>query len=167
MSAIFERVSIRKFEDREVEAEKVELILRAGMAAPSAGNQQPWEFFVITDKEVIAKLSEVHKWTYFVKNAPLVIVPAMRKDTSKLIYPEYDIVDVSLCTENMLLEITELGLGTCFIGIAPHEARMQKVAEMINCPADLAPYTMLAIGYPAEGRPQQDRYDESRIHYIK
>ena len=59
MKEIFERVSIRRYEERPVEGEKLEALLRAAMAAPSAGNQQPWEFYVIRDREVLEKLSKV------------------------------------------------------------------------------------------------------------
>ena len=164
MKEIFERVSIRKYTDQTVEPEKVEKILRAACAAPSAGNQQPWEFFVIRDKAVIEELSHAHKYSDFVAGAGLVIVPCYR--TEGLMFPEYDTIDTSLAVENMLLEIQHLGLGTCFIGIAPEKIRIGRVAKAINCPENLIPYTILPIGYPAESRAQQDRYDESRIHYI-
>ena len=56
MSAIFERTSVRKYQNKEVEAEKIDAILRAAMAAPSAANQQPWEFYVVKNKETLAAL---------------------------------------------------------------------------------------------------------------
>ena len=75
MNSIFHRISVRKYEDRPVEKEKIMEILRAGMQAPSACNQQPWEFFVVTDKEKIRELSKVTPYTGCAAEAPVVIVP--------------------------------------------------------------------------------------------
>ena len=75
MNSIFHRISVRKYEDRPVEKEKIMEILKAGMQAPSACNQQPWEFFVVTDKEKIQKLSKVTPYTGCAAGAPVVIVP--------------------------------------------------------------------------------------------
>ena len=75
MNSIFHRISVRKYEDKPVEKEKIMEILKAGMQAPSACNQQPWEFYVVTDKEKIQKLSKVTPYTGCAAGAPAVIVP--------------------------------------------------------------------------------------------
>ena len=75
MNSIFHRISVRKYEDRPVEKEKIMEILRAGMQAPSACNQQPWEFYLVTDKEKIRELSKVTPYTGCAAEAPVVIVP--------------------------------------------------------------------------------------------
>ena len=75
INEIFTRVSTRKFEDRPVETEKITQLLKAAMQAPSAGNQQPWEFFVVTDKEKIKALSESNPYAGCAAGAPVVIVP--------------------------------------------------------------------------------------------
>ena len=80
MDSIFHRVSIRKFQDKPVEPEKIEKLLRAAMAAPSAGNQQPWEFYVVTDKEKILELSKATPYSGCAAGAPVVIVPVYRKE---------------------------------------------------------------------------------------
>lgn len=80
MNSIFHRISVRKYEDRPVEKEKIMEILRAGMQAPSACNQQPWEFYVVTDKEKIQKLSKVTPYTGCATGAPVVIVPVYRTE---------------------------------------------------------------------------------------
>lgn len=80
MNSIFKRVSIRKYQDKPVEQEKIERMLRAAMAAPSACNQQPWEFYVATDKEVIGKLADSSPFAGCAKNAPVVFVPCYRKE---------------------------------------------------------------------------------------
>jgi len=109
MSAIFERISIRKYENRPVEDEKIKEIIKAGCAAPSAGNQQPWEFYVVKNREILNKLSEVHQWSGLIKDAAFAIVPCYKNEG--LWAQEFAHVDMAACTENMLLAITELGLG--------------------------------------------------------
>lgn len=165
MDAIFKRISVRKYEDRPVEPEKVEKILRAAMAAPSARNQQPWEFYVVTSKEKIQELSRCSQYASFLKDAPLAIVPCCRK--TGLASPLYGEIDLSIATEHILLEAVELGLGTCWMGIAPVRERMDAVNRVLGNPENLEAFALVACGYPAEERPQQDRYDESRIHWIR
>ena len=164
MKEIFERISIRKYQDKPVEHEKIEQILKAAMAAPSAGNQQPWEFYVVTNKEKIKLLSEISSYVACAQNAPLVIVPCYR--TEGLRWNETVLLDLSAATENMLLEITSLGLGGVWLCSAPLEDRMTKVETTLDIPENLRGFSLIAVGYPAETRPQQMRFDESRIHYI-
>lgn len=165
MSGIFHRCSIRKYEDRPVEAEKVEKILRAAMAAPSAHNQQPWEFYVVTDKEKIAELAEVTPFSSPAGRASLVFVPCFRKG-EVLESPEYAQIDMSAAVENMLLEADELGLGALWIGIAPHEDRMEEVEKILDIPETLSAFCLVPCGYPGQVRQQRDRFDEARIHYV-
>lgn len=165
MKEIFERISVRKYQDKSVEADKIEQILRAAMAAPSASNQQPWEFYVVTDKEKIRQLSRISPYAACAENAPLIIVPCYR--TEGLRWNETVLLDLSAATENMLLEITSLGLGGVWLCAAPLEDRMTRTESVLELPANLRAFSLIAIGYPAESRTQQNRFDENRIHYIK
>lgn len=166
MNAIFHRVSIRKYQDRPVEKDKIVTMLRAAMAAPSACNQQPWEYYVVTNKEKLWELSQTSPYASFVKNAPLVFVACYR-DRSGLIAPSYAEIDLSASVENLLLEADELGLGAVWMGIAPDEGRMEAVRKVIDLPEQLSAFALISCGYPAEERPQQNRYEESRVHYIE
>ena len=102
--------------------EKIFQILKAGMQAPSACNQQPWEFYVVKDKAVIGRLSEASPYAKCARDAPVVFVPCFR---SKGIAPEYFNIDMSAAVENLLLEADELGLGAVWMGISPDEGRMK------------------------------------------
>ena len=164
MNEIFHRISVRKYEDRPVEPEKIERMLRAAMAAPSACNQQPWEFWVVTDRETLKALSKVHMYTGMTARAPAAIVSAYR---TKTYVPAFSQIDMSIAMENLWLETDALGLGGVWLGIAPDESRMKKVAEIVGMPDTLRAFAVFPFGYPAESRPQQDRYDESRVHWIK
>lgn len=165
MKEIFERISIKKYTDKPVESDKVQQILKDAMAAPSASNQQPWEFYVVTDKEKIRQLSQISPYAACAENAPLVIVPCYR--TEGLKWSEAVLLDLSAATENMLLEITSLGLGGVWLCAAPLEDRMTKTEEFLEIPENLRAFALIAIGYPSESRKQQNRFDQTRIHYIR
>lgn len=164
MNEIFHKTSIRKYQSRPVEQEKIRQILRAGMQAPSAGDQQPWEFYVVTNQEIIRELSKSHIYAGCAAGAPVVIVPVYRKEGLWL--PEYAHIDMSIAQQNMWLETDSLGLGGVWLGVAPMPERMEAVAEILQLPEHLAAFSMFALGYPAEERVQKDRFEETRIHYI-
>lgn len=164
MSNIYDRVSIRKYQDRPIEEEKITAILKAAMQAPSARNQQPWEFYVVTNKEVLKKLSEASAYAGMTKDAPVAIVSAYRKNCA---VPEYAQIDLSIAMENLWLETASQGLGGVWLGIAPIEERMKKVEEILSMPDDLRAFAIFPLGYPAEERKQQERFDPQRIHYCE
>ena len=164
MNSIFHRISVRKFEDKPVEKEKILQILKAGMQAPSARNQQPWEFYVVTDKMKIQELSGATPYSKCIAGAPVVIVPVYYKEG--LPAQEFAQVDMSIAQENIWLETDAQGLGGVWIGIAPMEERMNAVHHMLNLPEDVKVFSMFALGYPAESREQQDRYKPERIHFM-
>ena len=137
MENIFHRVSIRKYEDKPVEKEKILQILKAGMQAPSACNQQPWEFYVVTDKEKILELSKATPYSGCAAGAPVVIVPVYRKEG--LPVQEMAQIDMSIAQENIWLETDALGLGGVWIGIAPFEDRMALVHDILKLPENFSP----------------------------
>ena len=165
MKEIFERISIRKYTDKPVESDKIQQILKAAMAAPSASNQQPWEFYVVSDKEKIRQLSLISPYAACAENAHLVIVPCYR--TEGLRWSETVLLDLSAATENMLLEITSLGLGGVWLCAAPLEDRMSKTEDVLEIPENLRAFALIAVGYPSESRKQQNRFDQTRIHFIR
>ncbi len=178
MDPIFERTSIRKFQDRAVEQNKVEKLLRAAMSAPSAGGQQEWEFIVVTDQRYLEELSKVSLPlnppegqselplrcpSSLVKDAPLAIV--VLGNTKRMRFPENWEQDLGAATENLLLEAVALDLGAVWLGVAPLKHRMDAIIKLFNLPENIKPYAMIAIGYPAENKQQQDHYHPEWIHY--
>ena len=162
MNAIFNRTSVRKYENKDVEAEKIDRILKAAMAAPSAANQRPWEFFVVKNKETLAALADCSPYGGCIKDAAMAIVPVYRKE---MMMPEFADIDMAACTQNILLEVTELGLGAVWIGIAPLADRMENVRKVLNVPDQLEPYAIIPIGYPVAAATQQDRFEATRVHF--
>ncbi len=164
MNNLYTRVSIRKYQDRPVEKEKTQAILRAAMQAPSAANQQPWEFYVVTNREKLEALSRVSPYAGMTKHAPAAIVSVYRRDC---MIPAYAQIDLSIAMENLWLETDAQGLGGVWLGIAPQEERMKAVEKVLELPDSVRAFAIFPYGYPAEERKQQDRFDESRIHYVE
>ncbi|MBR3127311.1 MAG: nitroreductase family protein [Solobacterium sp.] len=164
MNSIFHRVSIRKYTEEPVGKDKIELLMRAAMAAPSAMNQQPWEFYAVTDREVIKDLAACSKYSGFSASAPLMIVPSYRVAVPA---PSFQLIDLSAATENILLEADELGLGAVWMAVAPDDGRIANVRAVLQIPESLVPFCMIAVGHPAEEKKQQDRYDAARVHIVE
>ena len=150
---VFQRRSIRKYQARTVEPEKIERILRAAMQAPSACNQQPWEFFVVENREKIAALSKVTPYTGCAAGAPIVLALAYR--TEGLTVPRFSHIDMAASQQNIWLDI------------APYEENMKKVEEILEMPANLKAFSLFALGYPNERKLRADRFDADRVHYVR
>lgn len=164
MNAIFTRTSVRKFEDRPVEKEKIEKLLQAGFVAPSAGNQQPWEFYVVTKRETIEALAKTSPYAVSAAKAPVVLVIAARKD---VIFPGITDIDCAIATENLWLELEELGLGGVMMAVSPVPERMEAVGKILNLPDNQYAFALLPFGYPVGKKPQVDRYDAKKIHWVE
>ena len=164
MKEIFHRTSIRKYETKPVGDEKIEKLLRAAMAAPSAGNQQPWEFYVVTNSETLQRLAKTSPYAGCTAAAPLAFVVCTKKECRM---PEYAQIDVSAAIENLLLEADGLGLGAVWLGIAPLTERMDAVCDVLQLPEELDAFAIVPCGCPAQERVQQDRFEEARVHYIR
>ena len=162
---VFQRRSIRKYQEKAIEPEKVERLLRAAMQAPSACNQQPWEFFVVENREKIEALAKVTPYSACAAGAPLVLALAYR--TEGLTVPRFAHIDMAAAQQNIWLEATYLGLGGVWLGIAPYEENMKKVEEILAMPAHLKAFSLFALGYPNERKLRSDRFEAERVHYVK
>ncbi len=164
MNPIFTRVSTREFLDKQISDEQITLLLKAAMQAPSARNGQPWEFYVVTNKDVRANIANASPFGKMCEFAPLVIVPCFRKET---ISPLFHDIDLAASVENILLEAETLGLGAVWVGVSPIEERINSIREILSIPSSLVPFCLIPIGYKAKTKEQTSRFDESRIHYVK
>lgn len=166
LNNILERTSVRSYLDKSVEEEKIEKLLRAGMAAPTAKNKQPWHFVVVTDKSLLQKLSKVNPYAEMVAKAPLAIVVC--GDMTKALdgnARELWVQDCSAASENILLVATGLGLGAVWTGTYPSEERYAAVSEVLGLPEFLIPLNTIAIGYPDGDVTPKDKWKESNISY--
>ncbi|QUH25600.1 nitroreductase family protein [Serpentinicella alkaliphila] len=165
MSILFKRRSIRKFKNKPIDEETVKLLLKGAMSAPSAGNQKPWHFVVINDRNILNEIPKFHQYSQMLKEAPLAI--AICGITENIKYPEYCVQDCSAATENLLIAITELGLGGVWLGIYPREDRIIGLSRLLNLPEGVLPLSVVSIGYADEEKEPIDRYMEDRVHYNK
>jgi len=166
MKEIFNRRSIRKFEDRPVEKEKIDKLLRAAMQAPSAANQQPWEFIVVENKENLKTLSLTTPYSKPVADSAVTFVLLANSNNFKV--PTGWQQDMGAATENILLEATYLGLGAVWLGVATADVAIDYIKNLYDLPENIKPFAMIAIGYP-DGQKNEfvDRYIAERIHLEK
>lgn len=162
LDAISTRRSIRRYTDEPVAQEQIETLLRAAMSAPSAGNQQPWRFVVVTDSKQLERLSTATQYAQPMGRAKLGLVVC--GDTRDNKHPGYWVQDCSAAIENLLLAAHAIGLGGVWIGVHPHEERVTNVRSICAVPEGVVPLAMVALGVPAEAKPQPDRYEPSYVH---
>ena len=146
MEIIKLRRSVREYLDTNISNSDIDKIIEAGTMAPSAKNQQPWEFIVIKDKNTLNKLSEKLSPLYAKSNVTIIL--CMRDYDLKS--PTRTIQDMSACMQNMMLEATHLGIGSCWIGTYPDQERMTPLIEILNIPSNVIPFCGLTLGYPAK-----------------
>lgn len=163
MDIINKRRSIRSYRDKQVEKEKIEQLLRAAMQAPSAYNQQAWEFMVIENKETLQRLSGMSPYATPLEKAPLAIIVLANQDNMKV--PECWQQDLGAATENLLLEAVGLGLGGVWLAVAPFDSRISHIKDMFSLPDNIIPYAVIAVGYPVDEMQFIDRYDKTKVHF--
>jgi nitroreductase len=146
LKVIQSRRSIRSYDSRDVEEDKLLRVLESGRLSPSAGNRQERVFIVIKDTKTRKLLSEAAKNQRFVAEAPVVIAAcSVEKEyimnCGQLAYP----IDTAIAVDHMTLQAVEEGLGTCWVGAFDEE----KVKELLNIPRDIRVVALLALGYPS------------------
>lgn len=165
LEVIKNRRAIRTYTDKEVEKEKILEVLKSAMQAPSSKNSSPWEFVVVDNKEILLELSKSHHKSVQIKDAKVCIVVTGNKE--RFLKPGKWIHDLGACTQNILLECTNQGLASCWVGVHPKRKVMDKVRQTLNLPENLVPYSMVAIGYSNEENKFIDKFDEKKIHRNK
>ena len=153
-------------ENKTVEKEKIEKLLRAGMAAPTAMNKQPWHFVVVTDKGQLQKLSGANPYAAMAAKAPLaIVVCGDMKKAAEGDARELWVQDCSAATENILLAATGMGLGAVWTGTYPSKERCTDVAKVLGLPESLIPLNTIVIGYPDADVSPKDKWNTENISY--
>ena len=163
MNTILSRRSIRKYTHEDVPADQISSILKAAMSAPSAGNQQPWSFVVVRNKEVLKALEDAHPYAKMTTSAPVAIVVCGDKTGCK--YPDFWIQDCSAAIENILLAVNDLGLGAVWCGVYPEEDRAAAFGAILHLPDSVIPVAHIPIGHCDEEKGPSERFNVERIHY--
>lgn len=162
MEAILTRRSIRKFTMDPVPDEAVEDLLRAAMAAPSANNEQPWHFVVIRDHKILDDIPKFHPFSQMLKGTSVAILVCGDIDADK--GGNMWVQDCAAATQNILIAARAKGLGAVWLGVYPREERYLTLREMLGMPDRILPFSMVALGYPAERKPPPENYDPGRVH---
>ena len=166
LETIMTRTSIRQYTDQPVEQAQVEAMLRAGMAAPTAVNAQPWHFVVVNDKAKLGELAAANPRAKMLESAPLAIVVC--GDMKKAMEGpgrQFWIQDCSAATENILLAAHAQGLGAVWTAVYPMEERMHPVCEVLKLPETIIPLCTIVIGHPAEQPEPKDKWKPENISY--
>ncbi len=160
---IFARKSVRSYDSsKAISAEDMELIIKAGMAAPSAMNRQPWQFFVTTGKEEMAVLSEKLPYAKMLTEAVAAVVVLGNPEISKLWY-----LDCSAATQNILLAAESLGIGAVWTAGFPYDDRMNAINTAFGIPEPWLPLALIPMGYPSGNDMPKDKWDPAKVHYNK
>jgi nitroreductase len=158
-SAIYARRSIRSFKSGiKVGKKKIDKLLKAAMAAPSACNIQPWDFLIIDDEE---KIDEIKKSieNYGNYNAPLIMI--ITGNNRNIPWKDNGVIDCALAMENIMIAAPTLGLGTVCIG----GFNRKSIKELFKLPDGVEAIGMLYIGYPNENKKRRTKYLEEAIHW--
>jgi nitroreductase len=157
------RRSIRKFQNRLVPPELVTRALQAAMMAPSAGNQQPWQFVVVDDRAILDQIPQIHPYAAMTAESPLAILVCGDLSVEK--HKGYWVQDCSAATQNLLLAAHALGLGAVWTGIYPRQDRVEAFQKLLRLPSTVMPLALIPMGYHAERSGRVERFDSSRVHH--
>ncbi|HOV82002.1 MAG TPA: nitroreductase family protein [Methanothrix sp.] len=162
LQAIKTRRSVRKFLNKPVSSEMIRDILEAAMFAPSAGNEQPWQFVVLDDRKILDEIPRICATASMCRQAPLAILVC--SDASLEKYPGFWVQDCSAAVENMLLAAHALGLGAVWAGVYPFKDRISALKKRLALPDEITPMALVVLGHPDEAPAQPQRFREDRIH---
>lgn len=166
---IMTRTSIRAYKSDPVSEEIIQKIVRAGMAAPTARNLQPWKFVAITQPAKLAKLADKLPYAKMLKTAPAAIVVCgdLKKAFQTKPEVEFWVQDCSAATENILLAAHGLGLGAVWTGVYPDLNKAAAVRDELNLDESLIPLCVVVLGYPAESPAPKDKWKDENYVLIK
>ena len=166
IETIMTRTSIRSFIDRAVSADTVEMLLRAGMAAPTAVNLQPWHFVVVNDRAKIDELGGNGRQSQMWHESPLVIVVCGNMEKAmEGVGQAFWVQDCSAATENILLAAHALGLGAVWTGCYPIEERVANISQVLGLPEHIVPLCAIVMGYPNESPQPKDKWKPENVSY--
>ena len=165
LEAIFNRRSIRQYKTDRISDTNIEMMLKAGMYAPSAVNKQPWHFIVFRNPEIMKRIMAFHTNASMLNHANVAILVCWDEH---LQHDEgYGPVDCAAATQNILLAACSLGIGSVWVGIYPRMQRMESMHSLFELPDHIKPFAIISLGYPAERKPMPDRFKKERIHFEK
>ncbi|MGC9332346.1 MAG: nitroreductase family protein [Bacteroidales bacterium] len=165
LSLIHNRKSVRHFQSGDIEKEKLKELVRAGMAAPSARDLRPWQFLIITNKNILNNLAEQLPYAKMLHDVPAAIVVMGDTTVKSPSGQSYWLQDTCAATENILLAAEALGLGAVWTALYPYEDRMSPVVEACHIPDHIVPLNIIPVGIPAGSDKPKDKWEPDKIHW--
>jgi nitroreductase len=162
LEAIFSRRSVRIYTAKPVSHQVLHDVLKAAMSAPSAGNERPWHFIVLTDRAVLDEIPKFHPYSAMLKHAQVAILVCGELTLER--HAGYWVLDCAAATQNMLLAAHAKGLGAVWCGIYPTEDRIRNLRRLLKLPEHVVPFSLVPLGFPAETKEVHDRFDRLRVH---
>lgn len=167
LELIMTRSSVRSYTSQVVEPNMVETLLKAGMAAPTAANRQPWELIVVNEREILDAFPAIVPGAHMAAKAQTAIVVC--GTPSKALVPEYWVQDCSAVTENILLAAHAMGLGAVWCGAYPNNEvdKVGQMSRLLNLPEGTYALSIIVIGYPDSEPTIKDKWNPEKVHYNK
>ena len=169
MKAIKDRRSVRKYKEMPIERARIEMLLEAAMLAPSACNSRPWRFIAITNRDMLNKLADCHKYAKMLYKAPVaIVVLALAEEQDKNeIAKGFWSQDCGAATQNILLQAQDMGLASCWCGVYPKEPIMADVREILALPDDEIPFNIIAIGHGDDEPDARGFYEPEKVRWVE
>jgi nitroreductase len=163
LEAIKTRRSIRKFKPQPASRQMVKELLEAAMFAPSAGNEQPWQFIVVDERKILDEVPRICPTAAMCRQAPVAVLVC--GDASLERYQGFWVLDCSAAVQNLLLAAHAMGLGAVWAGVYPLKDRVEGFRRLFSLPEGITPFALVPLGYPDQKPGLQERYREERVHY--
>jgi nitroreductase len=167
LSVIHSRKSVRSFTGQSLSKNALDKIIRAGMAAPTAVNKQPWAFVVVTDRKTLDTLATGLPYAKMLDKAGAAIIVCAIPEKAHGKSPELAVIDAACASENILLAAEALGLGAVWTAAYPYKDRMEVARKTLNIPQDVIPLNVIPVGYPTGADKPKDKYKPENIHWEK
>lgn len=161
LETIFNRKSVRKYTERPVDKEMLETLVRAGMAAPSSRDRRPWEFIIVTDRNLLDTMGDGLPLARMLKETKQAIIVCGDTIKSNNAWQ----LDCSAAAQNVLLAAESMGLGAVWTAAYPYPERMKVVRDALQLPEHIVPLTVIPIGYPVGMEKTKDKFNKKQMHY--
>ena len=162
---IHSRKSVRNFTGEAVTRADLDKIVRAGMAAPTAVNMQPWSFVIVTERKKLNELAAGLPYAQMLSKAGAAIIVCAEPKTAFNKSTEFAVIDASLASENILLAVEALGLGAVWTAAYPDKERITHVRQVLKIPEDIIPLNVIPVGHSTGEDKPKDKYKKEKIHW--
>jgi nitroreductase len=165
LKIMYQRKSVRNFTGAPVSKEELLELVKAGMAAPSAVNCQPWEFIIVTERTTLNKLGDALPYAKMLYKAGAAIIVCGIPELAHHKFPEYAVIDATLASENILLAAEAMELGALWTAAYPYPDRMESVHKILHIPENIIPLNVIPIGHPTGEDVQKQKFNEKKIRW--